>query len=181
MKLKSKTIAKISLLISIIAVPLSAVLSFHYAKKSFKYETIEMHSQTLISAKDRFLGDLELFGIYAKSIAQMEFDTDISGKAQVEDYNTFYQKLYDRGLVNTLYLDIEKLNSNDFDLFLKDYDDKMWDAYITFALSRNNHDIAENKKAHLVYQILFESSYYTNLKNIDNNKIREFIKAKLKN
>jgi len=164
-----------ALVISIVAVPLSAYLSFLYAKKSFKYEMKEQKILEMINAKERFIIDIDLFGKTAKSIAEYEFGTNFSEKSYVEDYEVFYNKLYKMGLVQILYNDIETLNSKNFDLFLSIYDQILYDGYKSFELSRNNTDITDTKRAHLVYQVFFENKLKERLIKILDKDIRNFL------
>jgi hypothetical protein len=174
MEINSNKIASIALFISIIAVPSSAYLSFFYAKKAFKYEIKEQKILEIIDIKDRFISDIELFGNTAKSIAEYEFGTNFTNRPYIAEYEKFYQKLFDMGLVNLLYNDIENLNSRNFDLFLSKFDPKLHDAYKAFELSENNPDINDLKKAHLVYQLFFENKFLEKLSKIQAQDIRNY-------
>jgi len=173
---KSNWISIFAIIISIISLLLSPYLSHYYAKKTFKYEMKEQKILEIINAKERFIMDINLFGKSAKSIAEYEFGIDFLEKPYVEDFKSFYEKLYKMGLVQILYNDIEKLNSNNFDRFLLIYDNILYDAYKSFELSQSNSDITDIKKAHLVYQVFFENKLKEKLNKITNEDIDKFFK-----
>lgn len=160
--------------IPVITVGLAAFLSYIVTKKTIKYEIQEQKVYEISRIKDRFISDVELFGETARSIAEYEFGTNFANKPYVEEYEKFYQKLFDLGLVNILYDDIAILNSENFDLFLSKFDDDLHSGYKTLELSKNNPDITKAKKAHLVYQLFFENKLREDLNRIKESDIRNY-------
>ncbi|GAB4299712.1 MAG: hypothetical protein Kow0098_26510 [Ignavibacteriaceae bacterium] len=169
-----KTTSLKGFLTAVILIIITAYVTHLFTKASFKYEIRENKISEIITFQKRLVNDLWLYARSAKTIAESEFGVDFNIKPYVNEYEEFYQKLYDIGLVTTLYTDIDNLNKYNYDLFLLKQDSLLYDAYKAFELSKNNTEMSNKKRSHLVYQIFFKNKIYDRINSITENNVRKY-------
>ncbi len=91
MKLES-WLALIALIVSVIAVPASAFLTYHYAKQQFKYQIAKERLGRLVSALGATTSAAEQLGSLIRTEASQKLGTPNAGVVSTEEEDLFKRK-----------------------------------------------------------------------------------------